>query len=707
MLKNRTFLLLTLSAGLVWSPAILSKNGTVIDGAVEQTAAVQLTMLTGTTDSTKNDAASSTDIGIEPLTDDSDVRASSAANSITKQISEEQLAEQRQLFLQAESAIKKRHNKKYLRLSEQLEDYPLYPYLQYQWLKKNISRDAEIKQFLDQHKSSRYASKLKHRWLHQLAKKRKWQTFLDYYTTSSNTSLKCNFHRAQYNTGDKKSALEGARKLWSAGYSQPKACDPIFAQLKKSELFNQELLWTRFDATLRNNKTSLAKYIKKLMPSAEQKTAAFWLKLHRDPERYIPILLNKTETAQTPLMFSHAINRLAGKDINHAIELWDANKHQFTISKNQLDKLEKRLAFKLVYKKESGAYERLGQLNESDKNSKTWRIRVALSEQTWPRVISAIKDLDEEEQQQEKWQYWLARAYQETGKPIQADEILTRLSTKRDFYGYMAADNINSLYQLADNPVDVSAEEIDAIKYNIEFQVAHELMLLDRKQEAKLQWWHALKTLQKKEITAAAKLAQQWNWDEIAIFTIAKVKQWDDIEMRFPLSYADKIHENAELQNLNPVILFGLVRRESAFNKDAHSPVGARGLMQIMPQTGRQIAKDLNERWSGKNSLYNPVKNLKYGSYYYQKLLNQFDGNYALALAAYNAGPSRVKKWLPDESIPADIWIETIPYRETRNYVTSVLVYAMIYQQRMQSNELTMNDLTREVKPLNNIAASL
>ena len=198
----------------------------------------------------------------------------------------------------------------------------------------------------------------------------------------------------------------------------------------------------------------------------------------------------------------------------------------------------------------------------------------------------------------------------------------------------------------------------------------------------------------------AAKLAQQWQWDEIAIFTIAKVKYWDDVAMRFPLSYADKVHENALQQKLDPAILFGLIRRESAFNKNAHSPAGARGLMQIMPKTGRKIARHFNERWHGSNSLYNPVTNLKYGAYYYQKLLKQFDGHYAIALAAYNAGPNRVKQWLPEETTPADIWIETIPYRETREYVTSVLAYTLIYQQRTAQENLTMDELTRDVKPL-------
>ncbi len=133
--------------------------------------------------------------------------------------------------------------------------------------------------------------------------------------------------------------------------------------------------------------------------------------------------------------------------------------------------------------------------------------------------------------------------------------------------------------------------------------------------------------------------------------------------------------------------------------------------MQIMPRTGKYIAKSLNERWRGSNSLYNPVTNIKYGAYYYQKLLTKFDGHYAIALAAYNAGPQRVKKWLPEtETLPADIWIETIPYKETREYVVNVLAYALIYQQHSQSdnrpinnaseNNLSMNDFTRDVSPL-------
>ena len=706
MTKNRLFLLLFLLACLLRSTAIFSNN----DPASGLTAAkypdsVQVSMLTETEDDLLTGKVTRTEnIEANGQQAEDDSTQTVIETTVEKQFTDEELAQLRKLFLQAEVALKKGKDARYLSLADQLEEYPLYPYLQYQWLRKNLGQERQVKQFLEEHESSRYASPLKRKWLYKQAKNGQWETFLQYFSTTSDKSLNCYYHRAQFKTGDKQAALEGAKKLWAVGYSQPKVCDPLFTQLKKSSAFNQELFWLRFDAALQNNKTKLAKYVKTLMTEGDQKTAELWLNLHRDPERYIPELLSRPETAQAPLMFTHAINRLARKDIYQAIDLWDNNKQRFDISKQPADKLEKRLALKLAYKNDSDAYERLAQLNESDHSSQTWRIRVALYEQDWPRIIAAIEDLSIENQKLEKWQYWLARAYQETGKPIQAHELLNELSTKRDFYGYLAADRLNREYQLAHNPLEVTAEEIAGIKNHREFLVAFEFIMLDRERDAKLQWWHALRQLDKSEYPAAAKLAQQWQWDEVAIFTIAKVKNWDDVELRFPLSYSDKIHENAVQQDLNPVILYGLIRRESAFNKDARSPSGAVGLMQIMPRTGQQIAKDLNERWSGKKSLYDPVKNLKYGSYYYQKLLNQFNGHYALALAAYNAGPNRVKKWLPDEAIPADIWIETIPFRETREYVATVLVYAMIYQQRIQTNELTMNELTREVQPLVDVA---
>lgn len=640
-----------------------------------------------------------------------DISASQASDSqetyfdvvATDYYTETELVELRKIFEQAEQAIKHKDESQYQRLASKLKDYPLYPYLKYQWLSKHLDKEAQIKLFLSLHETSRYASKLKYRWLFHLARQEQWPLFLQYYSGSSNASLQCYYHRAQYNTGDTSTALEGARKLWSAGHSQPKVCDPLFSQLKKSDLFTEELIWQRFDAALRNNKVSLAIYLKGLLPKSQAATAQLWINLHRRPSRHIQKMLALPATERSAQMFSHTIQRLANKDITSAIRIWDANKKHYSIDDKETHKIEKTLAFKLVFKREAGAYERLSKLNLPDESSRAWRVRVALKEQDWDKVLTAIDALSDTEKKDEKWQYWKARALLATDNVEESEKIFSALSKERSFYGYLAADKMNSLYQLADDPVQVSEPAITWLTNQQEFRVAYELMKLERNSEAKLQWWHALRKLTDEQIMVAAKLAQQWNWDEIAIFTIAKVKHWDDIEMRFPLSYSDKIQQNSANNDLNPAIVFGLVRRESAFNENARSPTGARGLMQIMPQTGKQIARNLKERWRGSKSLDNPVTNLKYGSYYYQKLLKEFDGHYALAMAAYNAGPNRVKTWLPkDGSMPADIWIETIPFHETRDYVIAVTTYALIYQQRTQSSELSMNDFTVDVQPLNN-----
>ena len=639
-----------------------------------------------------------------------------AAEPASKKFSDEEITQLRQLFIEAENALKRKNQSRYFQLAEQLKDYPLYPYLQYQWLKKHLGKQDEVKQFLQQHSSSRYASILNRKWLHYLGKRKQWSLLLENQIPTKDATLNCYYQRAQLQVGDKEAALANAADLWAVGHSQPGACDPLFSKLKKSDYFTQDLRWQRFDAALKNNKTSLASYVMNKMPEKYHASARLWLKLHRDPARYLPKLLAQKQSEQSAAMFRHAINRLARKDITAAIEIWDANKQDFKLSESEADKratdkLERRLALKLVYKGEPGAYDRLVQLDKQDNSSRAWRVRVALSEQNWPNVLSAILALDDTEKARDKWQYWLARSYMETGEITKGHILLSELSTKRSFYGFLAADKVNGVYQLSDAPVDVSEDDIIELKNRKEFRVAFEFMMLDRRNQAKLQWWHAAHTLNKNEILVAAKLAQQWQWNEIAIFTIAKAKYWDDIEVRFPLNYVDKIHENSVQHNLNPVILYGLIRRESAFNENAHSPTGARGLMQIMPRTGKYIARNLNERWRGNSSLYNPVTNIKYGSYYYQKLLSQFDGHYALALAAYNAGPSRVKSWLPEnKSLPADIWIETIPYKETREYVINVLAYALIYQQRAQTddapltnatiNTLSMNDFTRDISPL-------
>jgi len=158
---------------------------------------------------------------------------------------------------------------------------------------------------------------------------------------------------------------------------------------------------------------------------------------------------------------------------------------------------------------------------------------------------------------------------------------------------------------------------------------------------------------------------------------------WDDLSIRFPVNYEDIVEKNARRQGLPASLIFAIARQESAWQFDAHSRVGARGLMQIIPATAKETAKTIGVRYS-KNKLFDPAYNITLGSAYIRGLLERFDNNRALAAASYNAGPHRVDQWKAHSKaqLPIDIWIDIIPFKETRRYVRNILSYEVIYNYR-------------------------
>ncbi len=612
---------------------------------------------------------------------------------------EQSPAEMRKMFLQAEQLINQDRDAEYFALADTLKSYALYPYLQYQWQKNHLDDNNAVQLFLAQFPQSRYAWLLRQKWLLELGKKQQWPVFAEYYRQSDDAELRCYFAEASYHGGRQEDAIEIARQLWLSGKSQPAACDALFAILKTSALFNRDLVWQRLQAALRLDNTALAQAMIALLPDHEQADAQLWLKLHRQPA----LLTESGGWKQSPLaglLFSHAIVRWLDNDPLPAMQTWDAEYKNFAIPADVVAETEKKLALALAFRRDSRAFQRLSQLADKDVTVREWRVRAALSQQNWSQALLAVDGLNDEEKRQDKWQYWLARALAETGQTEMSAGIYRQIAKNRSFYGFLAADRLRQKLNMPNQPLNIPDSEISRLQQTNEFQVTAELLAIDRRQEAKKQWFHAIAKLDQQALRVAAKLAQQWQWPAMAIFTIAKANDWDDMDLRFPLQYRAQIQEIAKDQQLDPALIFGLIRQESAFDELADSPAGAKGLMQLLPKTAQQIAPALKDNWSGDNSLFNPALNIRYGSYFYKKLLAQFNGNHFLTAAAYNAGPNRIRRWLPDSKpMPGDIWIETIPYKETRTYVASVLLYALIYQQRLQENGLKLSDLLHQVNP--------
>lgn len=610
----------------------------------------------------------------------------------------------RKTFLQAELAVNEQRDADYFALEALLKKYPLYPYLRYQWLKKNhLDDDTNIKQFLDDYTGSRYALLLRQKWLQQLAAQKRWPNFLNAYTGSDDAELQCYFGLALLNDSQTSKAMDMAKTLWLSGKSQPEQCDALFTAFRNSADFTTDLIWKRFQAAIQLDNQALATHLSRSLSGSDADLAEAWLKLHRHPE-LLKTSKDWKRYPQASALLVHALDRWLEIDTEQALAFWNTQKSQFYIAADSLAYLEKRIAMTLAFKQDPRAYAALSRLNSPDEAAREWRVRAALRFQAWPDVITAITALNNEEQHREKWQYWQARSLAELGQATAATIIYQQLAANRSFYGFLAADKLQRPISITDKPVELSQVQLDQLQQQNDIQIAFELLAIDRKQEAKRQWWHAISKLDQTQLMVAAKLAQQWHWPAQAIFTIAKANHWDDVALRFPLEFSQTILDKAQALPLDPAMIFGLIRQESAFDELADSPAGAKGLMQLMPKTARQIADELHDNSIDSNKidaqLLLPSVNINYGAYYYKKLQQQFHGQDVLAIAAYNAGSNKVKRWLPEkQTLPADIWIETIPYKETRQYVGSVLMYALVYQQRLHRESLKMKDFLNPIPP--------
>lgn len=610
------------------------------------------------------------------------------------------LAAMRTTFLQAEQYIKQNREDDYFALADTLKTYPLYPYLQYQWLANHLDDEKSVRAFLLENADSRYAQLLHRKWMAHLGQRRQWLSFINFYNNSNDTELQCYFAQAQYGNGEQQAALESAKQFWLSGKTLPAACDALFGALQSSSFLTAELIRQRFRAALKLNNAALAKQLLPLFDHRDRALAEQWLKLHNQPQQVTQAAAWRRDDPQAGQLFAHAITRWLESDPRAALSAWDTHRQSFKIPAETVADTEKRLGLALAFRRDKRAYAKLAQYAGDDDSAREWRVRAALNQQQWPEVLTAIAALNEAARQEDKWQYWQARALTATGQPQQAAAIFQAIAAHRGFYAFLAADYLRQDIQLNHRPVTATEREVGALQKSSAFQVIDELLAIDRKSEAVGQWRHAIADLDNRQLQVAAKLAQDRQWPSMSIFTLAKAQHWDDMELRFPLWFNNQIQSNAGRNQLDPALVFALIRQESAFDEFAGSPAGAIGLMQVMPKTARQIAGELRQDWNNDFNLLNPDINIRYGSYYFKKVLDQFGGHFVLAAAAYNAGANRIKQWLPkNQALPADIWIETIPYKETRGYVSSVLMYALIYQQRLNRHSLKTGDLLRAINP--------
>ncbi|WP_432459701.1 transglycosylase SLT domain-containing protein [Agarivorans sp. QJM3NY_25] len=571
----------------------------------------------------------------------------------------------------------------------QLKDYPLFDYLRYYQLRgqiRTVSR-AEVEQFIGANSLSYLSNAMQRRFMLELARRGEWQSYLEFYPQLPNSiDLQCHYYYALYKTGDAPQAWQGAKKLWLHGRSRPKACDVLFTHWQKAVKISDQLRWQRMLLAFQARQISLLKYLGKSQSKIHQPEVKLLVKAYTQPAVVLSsgqLKISQSRSHQQIALL--AIKRLARRDLAAAVGYLTRWAKPLSQSNQLYLNCERSLVRKVIGQptpvllKWADRQLRL----HPDSHSIEQRVRLAIAQQQWAQISLWLARLPEATQRQERWRYWQARSMLALGQTELAMASFDKLSVERSYHGFLAAQYLNKPFQLQEQQHRMSAAELKQIDQHPVVLKVKELLALEEYYSARSEWDHLLRRSKLSRQLDLGALALSHNWQDMAVQASIIAKQWDQLQMRFPLSFAQEFEYFANKRQVEASLLYALARQESAMYPLAQSSVGARGLMQLMPATAKHTAKKIGFKYRSRSQLFEPEDNIRLGSAYLDSLLDRYQGNRILAAAAYNAGPTRVSRWLAKSGkVPADVWIESIPFKETRHYVQSVLAYQVVYQYR-------------------------
>jgi soluble lytic murein transglycosylase len=593
---------------------------------------------------------------------------------------------QRAVFLEARQIARKGKLSALKPLLESLTDYPLRSYIEYEaLLARPYSSDEAVQAFIENHPNFPISAQLRRAFADYRRDQDRSESFLRFHQPEdADVENQCFRASALWALERTQAAMAATRALWLHGRSQPKRCDKAFSRWRRAGGLTQALAWQRYELSVLAGEDRLAAYLERTL-SEDQRTLARQLtRLRQRPtrtDRYKTVDFNDPE--QRALADS-ALKMLIKKRPAEALHLIADLKDSGRLAPAQALEYDYAAALRLI---------REDNLTVNDALiPAALRTNPDLIEASLIQLIKAgrfnalstpLSQLPASAQGTLRWQYWQARAElssPDIGGRESARASFERLASERDYYGHLAALWLGIPGSLADQSTTIAPEKLLDLAAAPTAQRIYELRALGETLEARREWFQLIKPFSNTELRIAAALASQWHWHDMAIATLAQAQAWDEVLERFPRPYAERFTEAARTQGVPVTLAMAVARRESGFWTEARSPVGAQGLMQLMPRTAQSVAKSIDLDSPTNLVLTQADTNIKLGTAYLGQLLQRFNDNRVLALAAYNAGPSRAKKWYTNPQ-PIDAFIEGIPFAETRAYVKAVLLYAAIYAQ--------------------------
>ncbi|MYA18538.1 MAG: transglycosylase SLT domain-containing protein [Gammaproteobacteria bacterium] len=602
-----------------------------------------------------------------------------STEAVASVLDDADLYEQRMAYRRASFAARTGRRSEYTQALVDLADYPLRPYLVFYDARRRASglRAKHVHELRTQFSGMPLEDRFYRHWLNTQARHGRWKTYAENYEPTPDVVARCHYLRALIITGRREEAYQQIPGLWVSPRSQPDECDPAFQSWINAGRLNQETAWTRLLLALGENEVTLARYLLRFFDRANASAARLTYDAHVRPQ----LVRSLSRFANDELgrrALAHAIVRYAKRDAEKALIVWQKARDSYDFQPSKREHVQSLVMAEVA---NAGLIPQDGPIGYAP--ALLERVAEGLVRHAnWTEAVLWITALPTDLASEGRWRYWLGRALINSAEGEEAGrDHLAAIAGWNTYYGLLAAQDLaldpafRPRLPFNDRGAQRSLMNTAAVRRMVE------LFAVGDTSNAVREWQYALSSLPADLHQHLVELTLAMGWIDQAISGAWKAELKDLVAVRFPTPYLDLYQRNAFEANLPTGLLLAVSRRESAFNPRARSPAGARGLMQLMPATARLIADRIRDKRPHTDELYRPETNIRFGAHHLARLMDRYGRNRALVAAAYNAGEGRVAQWLEDTSgMATPVWIERIPFRETRDYVKNVLFYHYVYR---------------------------
>ena len=579
--------------------------------------------------------------------------------------------------------------------AEALRSDPRAPWLEFARLTRDLdgADAAQVRAFLEQHDGQAAATALRPLWLASLSRRQQWNDLLADWRASEDPALRCARLNAQLALGRAGDAWNGeAQALWRTGKSLPDACDATFAGLASRGGLTDTLRWERFDLAVAEGDPGVMRAAARGLPADALALAQDYAAFVQAPHARAAQWPRDTRSRQVA---AAGLAKLAKNDPDAAERQLAQLAPLLGMDEAQRGQVLYQVALWTVASYLPGSAQRLAAVPASayDERLHEWRAREAMARGDWNAALEAIRRMPARQREDSRWRWFEGRMLEKTGREGEAQALFRAAAAAPTFHGFLAADRLKLPYALCPwDPADPPALRKEVAR-DPALQRALALYRIDQPGWAIREWNDALTRFDDPRRRAAVALAQEQGWFDRAVFSLGKVPEEQRLyRLRFPLHHDADIRAAAKRHDLDPAWIAAEIRAESVFNPNARSPANARGLMQLLPGTAAGVAQRTGLPYAGAESLYDSSTNIALGSAYLREMEDKYGATYQ-AIAAYNAGPTPTARWLSQR--PAhdpDLWIETVSYKETRDYVARVLAFSAIYDWLLDGDALPVSE---------------